>query len=75
MSGYIESEAVFQQRCTEIGLTAAHHQLLCTANYSTMGKFAYSCNFVPGAADDTHLIECIDRVCGGHPDEGVVGIF
>jgi hypothetical protein len=75
MSGYIESEAVFQQRCTEIGLTAAHHRLLCTANYSTMGKFAYSCNFVPGAADDTRLIETIDRVCGVHPDEGIVGIF
>ena len=41
-----------------------------------MGKFAYSCNFVPGAADDTKLIDTIDRICGGvHPDEGIVGIF
>ena len=76
MSGYIESEAVFQQRCTEIGLSSAFHQLLCDANYSTMGKFAYCCNFVPGGADDTQLISAIDRVCKGvHPDEGVVGVF
>ena len=33
MSGYIESEAFFQQSCTEIGLLAVRHRLLCTSKF------------------------------------------
>ena len=75
MSGYIESEAVFKQRCAEIGLTVAQHLELHDASYSTMGRFAYGCSYVPGAPDDGPLIAMIDRICGRHPDEGVVGLF
>ena len=75
MSGYIESEAVFKQRCSEIGLSVAQHLSLVSASYSTMGRFAYGCSYVPGAPDDAALIGMIDRICEGHPDEGVVGLF
>ena len=69
MSGYIESEALFKQRCAEMGLTVAHHLDLVAASYSTMGRFAYGCSYVPGAPDDGPLIAMTDSICNGHPDE------
>ena len=70
MSGYLESEAVFKQRCAEIGLSVADHLSLVAATYTTMGRFAYGCSYVPGAPDDAPLIAMIDRICLRHPDEG-----
>ena len=75
MSSYIQSEAVFQQRFAEIGSSAAYHRILRAANFSTMGKYAYSCNFGFGAYDDPQLIAMDDRVCGADPDDGDVGPF
>ena len=57
MSGYIESEALFKQRCAEMGLTVAHRLDLVAASYSTIGCFAYGCSYVPGAPDDGSLNE------------------
>ena len=75
MAGYIESEAVFKQRCLEIGMTPAHVAALTAASYQTMGRYAYSCSFVPGAADDTALITMITAVNGGAQNQGVVALF
>lgn len=56
-------------------MSAALITALTVATFTTMGRFAYSCSFVPGAADDAPLIAMITDVCGGGQTPGVVALF
>ena len=62
MAGFIESEAVFRDRCRDIGLNDVQYQALVAENYKTMGRFAYACSYVPGSPDDKALLELIDKI-------------
>lgn len=65
MAGTIESEAVFKQRCREIGMSEDLHKKISDAGFRTMGSFAYSCSYTPGGADDSPLTALAARVNGG----------
>ena len=62
MSGFIESEAVFKQRCQELGMSDELFEALRLKDFKTMGRFAYSCNYMPGAADDTGFLAMVQKV-------------
>ena len=59
MAGFIENEAVFRDRCRDIGLNDVQYQALVAENYKTMGRFAYACSYVPGSPDDKALIKFV----------------
>ena len=68
MAGSIESEAVFRQRTSELGLSSIHIAALATAGYQTMGRFAYCCGYVPGGnQDEKPLIEAVTAAIGADP--------
>jgi hypothetical protein len=65
MAGTIESEAVFRQRCREIGMSDDLFRKISDGGFKTMGSFAYSCSYVPGSADDSPLTLLARTVNGG----------
>ena len=66
MSGTIDSEAVFSQRCKAIGMSDALLALLINGGFTSMGSFAYSCSYVPGSGDDTALVAFATTLNGGN---------
>ena len=76
MAGFVESAAVFQQRCREIGMDGPMHTLLVAGGFSTMGRYAYGCGYVPGQSDDKPLIDMITVINGGTlPGPGPLALF
>ena len=64
MAGFVSSEAVFEQRCREIGFSAAQTTQLKAAGYRTLSNFAYSCAYVPGNPDEAPLKEAVVKITG-----------
>ena len=62
----LDSEAVFENRATEIGLDAEIGRAK-TLNVASFGKFAFAANYTPGQADETPLLQLMARVCGVDP--------
>ena len=76
MSNLIDSEAVFSQRALTCGLTVPHRDLVLAAGHTTMARFAFSCNYSPGAPIETPFIEMIESVLGvNNPVAAIVGPF
>jgi hypothetical protein len=75
MAGYVESEAVFRQRAREVGLSTIQLDALCTAGFSTIGRYAYSCSFVPGSPDDKPLLDMVSGALGADPGPGPMALF
>ena len=49
----LDSVAVFEQRAKELGVLDSELLIAKTNGWNTYAGFAFSCNYVPGAADDT----------------------
>ena len=47
-----ESKAVFRARAVQMGSDDATIDAVINAGFTTMGRFAYSCSYTPGAADE-----------------------
>ena len=58
----LDSSAVFTARAIEIGLNDDEVRQLSALNLDTLGKFAFSCNYVPGQS-----LRLVGRVCGETP--------
>ena len=72
MAGYIDSEAVFRQRCRGIGFDLAEVNKIFANHYGTMGRYAYSCSYVPGGSND----DAVAKVSGNDPTEpGFIGLY
>ena len=65
MAGSLDSIAAFQSRCGEIGMSQADRDNLANAGYDTVAGFAFSCNYVPGAPDDTAFVAMVNTVNQG----------
>lgn len=63
----LDSSAVFTARAIEIGLNDDEVRQLSALNLDTFGKFAFSCNYVPGQSDEAPLLRLVGRVCGETP--------
>eukprot|EP00435_Cladocopium_sp_Y103_P010138 s2396_g2.t1 len=62
-----DGTAVFAQRAKAIGLTDDVVQTFKTAQVDTMAKFAFACNYSPGASDDAPFKAMIKQVIGRDP--------
>jgi hypothetical protein len=51
----IDSEAVFEKRACELGMSKDELQSIRAKSWNTMGKFAFSCGYAPGGLDDVQL--------------------
>lgn len=49
----LDSEADFKARALEIGAEDAELEQLTRLKFTTFGKLAFACNYVPGQSDDT----------------------
>ena len=61
---YGDSEAVFRQRALQMGLEAPAFQLFVDKGYTTMARFAFSCNYSPGSASDRAFLDMIKDALG-----------
>ena len=64
---YSDSTAVFKKRFIEIGLTDANYEAFNAEGLNTLGTFAFSCNYAPGAADERPLVTLATKVLGDAP--------
>ena len=64
---YSDSTAVFKKRFIEIGLTEANYEAFNAEGLNTLGTFAFSCNYAPGAADERPLVTLATKILGDAP--------
>lgn len=64
---FSDSEAVFFQRCREIGFDDDTITNLRAKKLTTMSRFAFSCNYAPGSVDETPLVNLSREVYGRAP--------
>ena len=64
---YSDSTAVFKKRFLEVGLSDENFESFNAEGLNTMGTFAFSCNYAPGAADERPLITLVTQVLGQAP--------
>ena len=57
-----DSVAVFKQRATAIGLSDENYARFKGEDLDTMAKFAFACNYAPGASDDKAFKELMSAV-------------
>jgi hypothetical protein len=71
----IDSEAVFDKRARELGVTEAELDRIKAKVWNTMGKFAFSCGYAPGRLDNVQLkkLACVVTGSGSNdpPDDRV----
>ena len=67
MAGYTDSPAVFMQKCKEIELPAPVQTRLTDLGFTNMARWAYSCSYIPGAADDRAFVTMAVEVAGVDP--------
>ena len=56
-----DSKAVFEQRAKAIGLSEDVVTCFRDKSLDTMAKFAFGCNYSPGASDDKLSENCLPR--------------
>lgn len=64
---YGDSAAVFRQRAEEIGVTEAVLKSFTDEGLNTMATFAFSCNYAPGASDESAFVEMIKKTLKRDP--------
>ena len=62
-----DSAAVFAQRAKAIGLADDVFQKFKDENLDTMAKFAFACNYSPGASDDKSFKALVEKILGRDP--------
>ena len=70
MSG-LESKAVFENRALAIGIESSTIQALQSSGLDTFGKYAFSCAYQPGSADEAPLKTLLTEVLGSEPSIAV----
>ena len=60
----LDSEAVFAERALELGLLQAELDVLKAAGWASYARFAFSCHYSPGQADDQPFQRMAARVTG-----------
>ena len=71
----LDPKASFKLRAQEVGITDAQLTALEGRGVSTYADFAYCCTYQPGQADDTPLLQFIERALGAAPTAGVAAKF
>ena len=74
----LDSQAVFEARSLELGVTPTELTVIRDKNWAAYGKFAFSCHFAPGNADEMPFIKMVAEVTGSganNPPEDRLPIF
>eukprot|EP00435_Cladocopium_sp_Y103_P070421 s975_g35.t1 len=61
---FADSEAVFPQRCAEIGFDEDTIKNMKDKKLTTMSRFAFSCNYAPGSVDEEPLAKLAKEIFG-----------
>ena len=73
MASGLESEAVFEARAVQMGISNAVIAQLKAGGIGTLGGYAFCCSFQPGAVDEAPLITALTALLGGQaPDVGLM---
>ena len=64
MASNLDSVAVFEARALEIGLSTEELERICARQWNTLGKLAFSCNYIPGGSDDSGLMKLAALITG-----------
>ena len=64
---FSDSEAVFIQRCREIGFEEQDITNLRGKKLTTMSRFAFACNYSPSASDESPLVGLAKEIYGHDP--------
>ena len=64
-------EATFWAKCRECGITEDETKIMKTPEFdlTTLGKFAFACNYQPGASDDSKFIALVAKLTGSGASE------
>ena len=60
----LDSEAVFVERALELGLLQSELDVVKAAGWLSYARFAFSCHYSPGQADDQPFLRMASRVTG-----------
>jgi hypothetical protein len=75
MTSSLDSTAVFESRCKEMGLPDATMLLLTAASLNSFSRMAFCCNFSPGQPDEKPLVDVLTAALNGAPDIGTLSIL
>ena len=75
MTSFIDSASVFKQRANEVGMSEAHSDRVVASGFGTLAKFAFSCNYSPGQADEAPLLAAVTAIIGAAPTGAEMGVF
>lgn len=75
MSATTDSEAVFEGRCLQLGLSAAQMLQMKAGGMTTYSKFAWSCAYQPYQQDETNFLTMLIKTFGSEPDQGSTSIL
>ena len=64
MASNLDSVAVFEARALEIGLSTVELERIRARQWNTLGKLAFSCNYIPGVSDDSGLMKLAALITG-----------
>ena len=64
MASNLDSIAVFEARAIEIGLSIDELERLRSRQWNTLGKLAFSCNYIPGVSDESGLMKLAALITG-----------
>ena len=64
---FSDSEAVFFQRCREIGFEDEAIANMKDQQLTTMSRFAFACNYSPAGTDEAPLVNLAKEVYGKDP--------
>ena len=64
---FSDSEAVFFQRCREIGFEDEAIDNMKNQQLTTMSRFAFACNYSPAGTDEAPLVNLAKEVYGKDP--------
>lgn len=65
---YGDSEAVFRQRASEIGLSDDVCKSMTDEGIQTMAHLAFACNYSPGCQDEQPFIQLIKKLLKRDPN-------
>ena len=75
MSSFGDSEAVFKDRVSAVGLDDAILKALADAGFKTLSKFAFSSSYVPGSADDAAFVTTVKTILKRDPNLSELASF
>ena len=63
----LDSEAAFQSRALEVGISSADVQALKTGGINSYSRYAFCCAYQPGSGNEDVLFDYLESILGAKP--------